>query len=179
MRTNFSWRKDFESICDAVLEPIEITDLDEKHPAVAFNDYWHGLADGRMPDKSQFSPQHVPSLLKWLMLFRQEIIDGKDVYHLFLQGSSAAEMTDGLLQGQYLHEFTAEECYEVRLKHMREVLASERPAFARIHLVCHDETCYGEFSTDAIVGMFPISEGDGRNIFLLPAPESKEIRSLM
>lgn len=174
MHTTFVWKEQLESLCDAPLESVEATELDAGHPARSFLGYWEGLNGGKVPDRSAFDPKSVPSLLKWLMLFRRELQDGEDVYHLFLQGTSAAEMTHGLLQGQYLHEFTSVDCYDTRRGTMRHVLTTLQPAFARISIAAR-----GEYRTNATVGMFPFMDKDEWNVFVVPAPESLEIRALI
>ncbi|MBL4788703.1 MAG: PAS domain-containing protein [Kordiimonadaceae bacterium] len=171
---SFKWSEKCDSLCDAPVNPLDASDLDRNHPALVFLKYWEKIGDGGLPDRADFAPMDVPSVLKWFMLFRREMDGDVDNYHLFLQGSSAAEMTHGLLQGQYLHEFTSSYCYETRRDLMRAVLEAEKPLYGRIEI-----STQGEYEVDVTVGMFPLSEGDQKLVFVVPAPISLELRSLI
>ncbi|MBL4788702.1 MAG: hypothetical protein JKY60_06520 [Kordiimonadaceae bacterium] len=174
MNAEFKWCEELETICDAPLSALTENDLDAQHPAGIFNAYWNKIGGGSVPDKSMFSPKDVPAVLKWFMLFRREIIDGVDRYHLFLQGSSAAEMTGGWKEGKYLHDFTTPDCYVVRRDMMRGVIEAGTPGYARIMPGSH-----GEYEVDVTTAMFPLTEGEGRLIFAVPAPTSLQIRRLI
>ncbi len=132
-----------------------------RHPAKVFHEYWLSLAGGELPDRSSFQPMSIPSVLRWFMIFRQEMDEENDLYHLFLQG-------------KYLHEFTADQCFYTRRELMRAVLKSQEPGFARITV-----EGVSEFSTMVTVGMFPMSEGDKSLVFVVPAPETKHMRALL
>lgn len=169
----FEWREHLNSICDAPLDIIEFGVLDQTHPALEFTHYWNSLNGGEMPDRAHFSPKDIPKLLRWLMMFRRETIDDQDDYFLYLQGSSAAELTHGSLQGQHLHDFTASSCFETRRNVMRHVLSTKQPAYANIKV----GNSGSEFSSNVIVGAFPLSDGDKEPIvIMLPAPNSLELR---
>ncbi|WP_262696352.1 PAS domain-containing protein [Kordiimonas aquimaris] len=169
----FHWHSDLQSICDAPLAYLDADAIDLAHPAGAFVQYWNSLNAGQIPDRGQFSPQAIPKLLRWLMMFRREMNGDNDEYLLYLQGNSAAEMTRGSLQGQYLHEFTATGCFDTRRDVMRHVLETSQPAFARI-IVGNDQS---EFTTNVTVGAFPMTDGTNQpQVIMLPAPDSLELR---
>lgn len=173
MEDAFCWHQHFDSLCNAPLDFIELQEFDDAHPALVFYAYWKRLADGEMPQKASFSPTEVKSVLKWFMLFKREWNGEEDQYFLYLQGNSAAEITNGNLQGKYLHEFTAEDCYGTRRDLMRQVISEGKPGFAR---ACISERG-SEYTTDVTVGMFPFREGENDfQVFVVPAPESKQIR---
>jgi len=171
---SFKWADECDSLCNAPVNPLGASDLDHSHPALVFLKYWEKIGEGGLPDRSDFAPMDVPSVLKWFMLFRCEMVDNVDNYHLFLQGSSAAEMTHGLVQGQYLHEFTSSDCYETRRDSMRAVLKAEKPLYGRIEI-----DTQGEFEVDVTLGMFPLTDGDQKLVFVVPAPISLALRSLI
>ncbi len=169
----FDWRKTYKSICNAPLVGVTEDDLDPEHPGLQFLTYWRSLNGGETPQRSSFSPQDIPSLLKWLMMFRREISADGDLYFLYLQGNSAAELTDGLQQGTYLHDFTEQQCFNTRRAVLRGVLDSGQPAFANIKV--------GEKSADFITtinaGAFPfVNEGGQPEVVMVPAPQSPELR---
>lgn len=167
------WREEYKSICNAPLVGIKPDELDEDHPAIKFMDYWNALAGGRVPKRQDFRPQEIPSLLRWLMMFRQEKHQGQDRYLLYLQGDSAAELTDGLQQGRYLDEFTEEECFETRREVLRGVLKTGKPDYANIIVGAKK----AEFITDINVGAFPFENVGGQpEVVMVPAPASLELR---
>ena len=169
----FDWRENTESICDAPLTYLTIEDIDGTHPAGAFTTYWNSLNSGIIPDRGQFTPQAIPKLLRWLMMFRRELNDNNDEYLLYLQGNSAAELTHGSLQGQYLHDFTATGCFDTRRDVMRAVLQTKQPAYACIHVGGNRS----EFKTSVTVGAFPMTDGDKQpQVVMVPAPDSLEMR---
>lgn len=108
------WREEYESICNAPLVRVNETQVEDGHPALRFSEYWHSLSAGTTPARRDFHPRSVPALLKWLMMFRREMQNAEDRYKLYLQGEAAAALTDGLLQGRYLDEFTLSVCFESR-----------------------------------------------------------------
>ncbi|PCI63163.1 MAG: hypothetical protein COB37_05495 [Kordiimonadales bacterium] len=172
---SFVWKEECESLCHAPLELIECTALDKRHPALLFYDYWKKIGAGHMPDRSDFAPMDVPTVLKWFMLFRRETVDDEDKYFLYLQGSSAADLTLGLLQGKYLDEFTNESCYVTRRNLMRQVIEEEQPGFARVIIGKIKSEC--EYDVNVTVGMFPLTDGDNHLVFVVPVPESLLIRN--
>ncbi len=176
MNEEFRWKEHFGSLCNAPLNLMSREELDAEHPAIKFDTYWNQLNDGNLPDKESFSPMHVKQVLKWMMLFERQMEGENDLYHLYLQGTSAAEITNGLLQGQFLSEFTNEECYQSRRDMMRMVLREGKPAFASANITkCNEDS---EFSTNVTVGMFPFKNGKGNCcVFVIPAPVSKKIRA--
>lgn len=167
------WREEYKSICNAPLVGIKPDTLDDDHPAIKFAEYWHSLAGSGVPQRQTFRPQEIPSLLRWLMMFRREEHQGQDRYLLYLQGDSAAELTDGLQQGRYLDEFTEEECFDTRREVLRGVLRTGQPDFANIIV----GTKKAEFIADINVGAFPFENADGPSeVVMVPAPASLELR---
>lgn len=172
----FDWRDNYKSICNAPMTRIEHTSLDVRHPAIEFRQYWESLNKGKTPDRGSFNPQDIPGLLRWLMMFRREMREGRDRYLLYLQGNSAAELTDGLLQGQYLEEFTEQECFDTRREVMRSVLQTGQPAYARITVGVKK----ADFIADISVGAFPFRQkGDEPEIVMVPAPVALELRGYL
>ena len=169
----FDWRENYLSICNAPLVTIEHTDLDARHPAVEFRRYWQSLNKGETPNRSSFNPQDIPTLLRWLMMFRREMKDGHDRYFLYIQGNSAAELTDGLLQGQYLDEFTEQECFDTRREVLRGVLQTGQPAYANIEVGVKK----ADFIANIGVGAFPFYQEDQEpEVVMVPAPIALELR---
>jgi len=169
----FDWRETYESICHTPLVGVSEFDLDSKHPGLEFLSYWRGLNGGNTPARTSFSPQHIGPLLKWLMMFRREMHGADDLYFLYLQGNSAGELTDGLQQGTYLHDFTDKSCFDTRRAVLRGVLESGRPAFASI-IVGEKK---GDFTTNITVGAFPFSGAEDQpEVVMVPAPELPEMR---
>ncbi len=170
----FSWSECFDSICSAALTPQNLIDFDSGHVAHQFNEYWYGLAAGKMPHNRQFSPVDIKACLKWLMVFKEVEVDGDKNFLLTLIGASASEMTVHAKKGQYLHEFTESECYGTRKAAMTNAVTSANPVFARIHM-----TPTGEYKTNVLVGMFPFVDDTGHRIYVVPCPENKKLRALM
>jgi len=169
----FEWQKNIQSICNAPLSGVSEDDLDPLHPGLVFLTYWRSLNGGSTPDRSSFSPQDIPSLLKWLMMFRREMHAAEDWYLLYLQGNSAAELTDGSQQGTYLHDFTDKQCFDTRRAVLRDVLESGQPAFANIMVGANS----ADFTTTIDVGAFPFTSESGEpEIVMVPAPQSPELR---
>ncbi len=167
------WQDSYKSVCNAPLVSVTEFDLDPFHPGLEFLAYWRSLNGGETPRRSSFSPQNIPSLLKWLMMFRREMVADDDLYFLYLQGNSAAELTDGLQQGTYLHDFTKQQCFDTRRAVLRGVLESGQPAFANI-LVGEKGA---DFTTTISVGAFPfLNEGGQPEVVMVPAPQSPELR---
>lgn len=168
-----NWRENYESICSAPLVVVTAADLDSAHPAIDFLDYWKSLNDGEVPDRGQFKPQSIPSLLRWLMMFRREAQIDEDRHLLYLQGNSAAELTDGLQQGKYLDEFTELACFATRRAILRGVVETGQPAFAVIAIGAKKT----DFIADVGVGAFPFySEASEPEIVMVPAPVSLKLR---
>lgn len=167
------WRKTYKSICYSPLSGVAESDLDSEHPSLEFLAYWRRLNSGETPARSTFSPQSVPSLLKWLMMFRREVQTGENLYFLYLQGNSAAELTDGYHQGTYLHDFTEQQCFDTRRAVLRGVLETGQPAFAVIS-VCEKKA---DFTISVNVGAFPFTnEGGLSEVVMVPAPRSPQLR---
>ncbi|MCK0069512.1 PAS domain-containing protein [Kordiimonas laminariae] len=175
MTEDFRWGEHCASLCNAPLKLLKREDLDPRHPAIEFDNYWSNLKGGEIPAKEDFSPVHVKTVLKWMMLFERQMKDSEDLYKLYLQGTSAAELTNGSLQGQYLHEFTNADCYNSRRDLMRYVLKEGKPGFATAHTAPLKTD--SEYSTDVTVGMFPFRNIEGEcQVFVVPAPVSEKIR---
>ena len=169
----FDWRNTHESICNAPLVGVGESDLDTKHPGLEFLRYWRSLNGGKIPARTSFNPQHIGPLLKWLMMFRREMHDMDDMYFLYLQGNSAAELTDGLQQGTYLQDFTDDACFTTRRQVLRSVLQSGQPAFASIVVGAKKV----DFTTNITVGAFPFTGTEGQpEVVMVPAPELPEMR---
>ncbi len=172
----FNWQERYRTICNAPLVPIDPLTLDDDHPALMFLDYWKSLNGGDTPLRSSFRPQDIPTLLRWLMMFRREENDGIDLYFLYLQGESAAALTDGSHQGRYLHEFTEEFCFDTRREVMRGVLETGQPDFASIEI----GTKKSDYVTTVSVGAFPFFVEDGEpEIVMVPAPTSMKLRAFL
>ena len=170
------WQEQYQSICNAPLRPIDPFTLDDDHPALQFLTYWKSLNDGQTPSRSDFKPQDIPTLLRWLMMFRREVSDGSDLYFMYLQGDSAASLTDGLHQGQYLHEFTEEVCFDTRRQVMRGVLETGRPNFASIEVGAKK----ADYITTISVGAFPFLVENGEpEVVMVPAPTSMKLRAFL
>jgi len=164
----------FPSICNAPLSHLGMDDLDEKHPAILFHEYWMRLGNGQVPEKVKFRPADVPSILKWLMIFRAEPTDAGYSYFVHLQGTSARDMTSGLLEGKFLEEFTFGDCLTSRQTAMDSILEHGTPGFGRVEL---NEG--SEFSSNVTVGMFPLITEIGEHfIFSVVAPETLSLRAL-
>lgn len=167
------WQDKFKSICNAPLVGVTEFDLDTQHPGLEFLRYWRGLNGGQTPDRASFRPQEIAPLLKWLMMFRRELRGSDDLYFLYLQGNSAAELTDGLQQGTYLHDFTEEQCFDTRRGVLRQVLETGQPGFANI--VVGEKSA--DFTININVGAFPFENKDGQpEVVMVPAPETPELR---
>ena len=167
------WQEQYNSICNAPLRPIDPFTLDNEHPALQFLHYWKSLNNGDAPSRADFKPQDIPTLLRWLMMFRREMEDVKDLYLLYLQGDSAASLTDGLHQGQYLHQFTDEGCFNTRREVMRGVLQAGQPNFAGIEVGAKK----ADYVTTISVGAFPFLVDDGEpEVVMVPAPTSAKLR---
>lgn len=167
------WREKFESICNAPLVGVTEFDLDSGHPALDFLRYWRSLNSGETPERSSFKPQNIAPILKWLMMFRREMQGSKDLYFIYLQGTSAAELTGGLRQGTYLHDFTDKQCFDTRRAVLRGVVETGKPKFANITV--------GEKSADfnitISVGAFPFINCVGEpEVVMVPAPQTPELR---
>lgn len=176
MGQEFAWRQHFKSICNAPLELVGRDDLDDLHPAIQFHRYWDTLRQGKeLPDDRDFVPEEIPAAMDWFMLFRRELRLGEDLYHLYRQGDSAAQMTHGHLEGLYLHEFTKQDCYTTRRELMRWILTEKRPGFARIDI----RNNKSEFFAEVTVGMFPILSPDGATVVVVPAPVSPRLREII
>jgi hypothetical protein len=173
-RSGFSWEENFSSFCDAPLKGIDLSEFDDKHPARLFDAYWQSLSGGTVPDRSRFSPTDTKYALRWLMLFKKDTTGIGTRFQLSLIGSSAVEMAIHASQGQYLEEFTSNDCYNTRKTLMETVLNEEKPGFARIEVTPHSE-----FRTTVTAGMFPFKGKSGEQVFVVPAPENKAIRALM
>lgn len=169
----FDWRTEYQSICNAPLVAIDPSTLDNDHPAIQFHQYWTSLADGKLPNRADFRPQSIPPLLRWLMMFRQVMQDGDDKYFLYLQGDSAAELTDGLHQGKYLDDFTEKECFETRRAVLHDVIERGEPDYANIVVGAKK----ADFIADISVGAFPFQNDDGvSEVVMVPAPASLQLR---
>lgn len=169
----FDWKDEYHSICNAPVEFIEPSTLDGDHPAVQFNRYWQSLAAGSLPDRSKFKPQDIAGLLRWLMMFRHETHTTDNSFYLYLQGNSAAELTGGMLQGQYLRDFTSDECFASRVQIMEKVLTEGMPGFATISIGAKKS----EFIVAISLGAFPFSNASGDpEVVMVPAPNSLELR---
>jgi len=169
----FDWCETYNSICNAPLISVSEDELDPQHPSLEFLTYWRSLNGGVTPKRSSFSPQRIPSLLKWLMMFRREMSSDEDLYLLYIQGNSAAELTGGLLQGTYLHDFTDVGCFDTRRAVLRSVLESGKPAFANV--VVGEKSA--DFTTTISVGAFPFACEDGQaEVVMVPAPQSPKLR---
>lgn len=169
----FDWQANFVSICDAPMSPMPSTELDAGHPAIDFLHYWEGLNAGDTPKREQLRPQDIPTLLRWLMLFRFEKTATDEDYYLYLQGDSAATLTHGLHQGKFLSEFTTEACHESRLEVMDKVRTSGRPEFAGIHV----SGAQAEYTADVTMGAFPFRCPEGQcELVMVPAPKALEHR---
>ena len=167
------WKEEYHSICNAPVELIEPSSLDGDHPAVQFDTYWQSLAKGSVPDRTEFKPQQVAALLRWVMMFRHESHIGADAYLLYLQGDSASELTGGLLQGQYLRDFTSDECFASRLSIFEKVLSEGMPSFATVSI----DAKKSEFIVDISLGAFPFKSKEGRpEVVMVPSPNSLELR---
>lgn len=167
------WQEKYKSICNAPLVGVTEFDLDASHPGLAFLQYWRGLNGGTTPDRSSFKPQDIGPLLKWLMMFRRETNGADDLYFLYLQGNAAAELTDGLQQSIYLHDFTEQQCFETRREVLRGVLATGKPAFANIFV----EEKAADFTIDVTVGAYPfVNEAGEPEVVMVPAPNSYQLR---
>ncbi|UTW56628.1 hypothetical protein [Kordiimonas sp. SCSIO 12610] len=173
-KESFSWGECFESICNSALIPQVIDDFDADHPVHEFQAYWDGLADGDMPDNTQFSPVHVKSCLRWLMIFKETELGEEFDFQLTLLGTSASEMTIHAKQGQFLKEFTENACYQTRKAVMIDAIQAGKPAFARINMASN-----GEYKTNVMIGMFPFRENGGHKVYVIPCPENKKLRALM
>lgn len=169
----FDWKEEYHSICNAPVGLIEASTLDGDHPAVQFDKYWRSLANGSVPDRTAFKPQQIATLLRWVMMFRQESDVGADAYLLYLQGDSASELTGGLLQGQYLRDFTSDECFASRLSIFEKVLSEATPSFATVSIGAKKS----EFIVDISLGAFPFMSKDGKpEVVMVPSPTSLELR---
>jgi len=169
----FFWDRNFKSICNAPLVPIEVGALDADHPAVTFNDAWHDMSrNGQLPQAEELMELAIKSIHNWLMAFRKELQAGDDLYLLYLQGKSAAQMTYGMLQGQYLHEFTQSDCFDSRRALMRQTLSMSQPGFARMDVARQKS----EFFAQVTAGMFPVADGDQELVIVVPAPVSTRLR---
>jgi hypothetical protein len=173
-KDNFYWADYFGSICNSALIPKTLADFDSGHAAHQFNEYWNKLADGNMPCHSQFSPAEVKQCLKWLMVFKETPLDNGMDFQLTLIGTSAEEMAVHAKKGQFLKEFTEDECYSSRKQVMVNAISTGRPSFARIDLASK-----GEYKTNVLTGIFPFKDKEGHKVFSLPCPENKRLRSLM
>jgi hypothetical protein len=67
------------------------------------SDYWHGLADGKTPERAQFRIEEVQPLLPYLMLCDFEFAPFRLRYRL--SGTRVDAMTGMNLAGRYLDEF--------------------------------------------------------------------------
>ncbi len=169
----FVWCDTYDSICNTPLVDVLESELDSNHPSVEFLHYWRDLNGGNTPARTSFNPQHIGSLLKWLMMFRREMHGKDDVYFLYLQGNSAAELTDGLQQGNYLQDFTDDACFNIRREALRSVLKNGQPAFASI--IVGEK--WSDFTTSVSVGIFPFTSPKGQpEVVMVPAPSLPEMR---
>jgi len=176
MGQDFVWRQHFKSICNAPLELVGQEELDESHPAIQFHKYWEILREqNEVPDDQDFVPEDVPAAMNWFMLFRREVKLGDDLYHLYRQGDSAAQMTHGHLDGLYLHEFTKQDCYTTRRELMRWILTEKRPGFARIDI----RNNKSEYFAEVTVGMFPMVSPNEAMVVVVPAPVSPKLRDII
>lgn len=167
------WQEKYKTICNAPLVGVTEFDLDSAHPGLDFLHYWRSLNSGAAPDRSSFRPQDIGPLLKWLMMFRREANGSDDLYLLYLQGNSAAELTNGLQQGTYLHDFTEQQCFDTRRAVLREVLATGKPGFANITVGAKS----ADFTINVTVGAFPFMNLNGEpEVVMVPAPELPEMR---
>lgn len=167
------WKEEYHSICNAPVELIDVSSLDGDHPAVQFNGYWQSLATSEAPDRKSFRPQDVGGLLRWLMMFRHIQDMAPDAYLLYLQGDSASELTGGMLQGQYLRDFTSDECFASRLSIFEKVMAEGVPSFATVKVGAKKS----EFIVDISLGAFPFTNDAGApEVVMVPSPNSLELR---
>ena len=77
-------------------------------------------------------------------------------------------------KGQFLKEFTKDECYSSRKQVMVNAITSGKPSFARIDLASQ-----GEYKTNVLAGIFPFRDKEGHRVFAIPCPENKKLRGLM
>lgn len=176
MNEDIVWTRDFKSICNAPLVPVMPDALDGDHPAIQFHEHWLSMnSDNTVPQAQGIMAKAREVIEKWLMAFRKELEAGDDLYMLFLQGQSAAQMTHGMLQGQYLHEFTRSDCFDSRRALMRQTLQMSQPGFARMD-INHNKS---EFFAEVTAGMFPLAEGDRELVVVIPAPVSQKLRSII
>ncbi|MBO6503905.1 MAG: PAS domain-containing protein [Kordiimonadaceae bacterium] len=169
----FDWKEEYHSICNAPVELIDVSSLDSDHPAIQFNKYWRSLAVSQTPDRKAFKPQDVAALLRWVMMFRQVKETAGKAYFLYLQGDSASELTGGLLQGQFLQDFTSDECFASRFAIFEKVLSEGVPSFATISVGAKKS----EFVVDISLGAFPfVCDGGEPEVVMVPSPNSLELR---
>ena len=174
MTFGFRWRDVSDSICEMPIESVDLSQIDDKHPAVQFHHYWQGLAGGAVPARSLFSPSHVKPLLRWLMLFQQVVEGDEDKYLLTLQGTSSAELTHGTLQGLYLDQFTATGCYLDRRRMMRMAIETGEPQYGETTMASSNA-----INTAIYIGAFPFSTGGLPQIFMFAAPKDLNLRQLL
>jgi hypothetical protein len=153
---------------------MSLDDFDSGHAAHQFNEYWHTLAGGNTPECSQFSPIDVKACLRWIMVSKETHFDNGLDFQLTLIGASASEMAIHAKKGQFLREFTEEDCYETRKAMMVETLRSGQATFAKINMASN-----GEYKTNVLVGMFPFIDENERRLYAVPCPENKKLRALM
>lgn len=169
------WTTRFSSLCQGVLEEFSIGDMDPTHPAVEFYEYWQSLAAVGVPDRSDFRPDRVRRLLKWIMLLDAPEGEGRD-FKVRLHGTAAVSMMHGNLTGSELNEFCVGDSYESRKRGMQKVIATGKPLFGRTSVHSQEALEVG-----ITLGMFPFMDrAHGRHqVIVVGAPVKTEFRRML
>lgn len=171
------WAGQFSSLCQGVLVEIPLDALDDRHPAAVFKKYWQTLATHGVPDRQAFHPDHIRSVLKWIMLLDApgDNTESRD-FKVRLHGTAAAAMMHGNLTGSELNQFCNGESYTSRRRGMQKVIATGAPLFGKTSVRSQEA-----LAVDILVGMFPFSDRshDRHQIIVVGAPERQEFRRLL